>query len=158
GGEAATILCFRATTLALVAWSFTRGLGLRGLVWALALSPVLALVLGGALLRAAAQPGDGVTAPGPLALLAMAFPLAVNGGLALLSMRVELLALGTVVDDYTTGLFAAALKLVDSLVLVPAAIATGAMPALTREAVAGGAAARERTAGTVALLGVPASI
>lgn len=161
GSEAVTILCLRATTLALVVLVFLRGLGLHGLAWALAASPALAILVGFALLRAAgAQPKPAAPeARTSLPLLRLAFPLGVNGLLALLSLRVEILALPFFVDDRSTGLFAAALKVVDSLILVPAAIAAGAMPALTREAMRGGGGpVRERTATTVALLGVPAAV
>lgn len=161
GGEAVTILCLRATTLALVVLVFVRGLGLYGLAWALAASPVLAILVGLALLRASgAQPApDAPEARTSLEVLRLAFPLGVNGLLALLSLRVEILALPFFVGDHSTGLFAAALKVVDSLILVPAAIAAGAMPALTREAMRGGRGpVRERTATTVALLGVPAAV
>jgi O-antigen/teichoic acid export membrane protein len=44
------------------------------------------------------------------------------------------------------------------LALVPNAVAAGAMPALTREALRGGEAVRQRTAATLALLGAPAAV
>lgn len=159
GSEAATILCFRAATLLLVVLVFSRGLGLFGLAWALAASPVVAILVGFALLRGSREKQPAAPeARGSLEVLRIAFPLGVNGALALLSLRVEILALPWFVDDGATGLFAAALKVVDSLILVPAAIAAGAMPALTREALRGGGPVRERTATTVALLGVPGAV
>jgi O-antigen/teichoic acid export membrane protein len=160
GAEAVTILCLRAATLLLVVLVFARGLGLFGLAWALAASPLAAILVGFALLRksGAPEPPPLPGASGSLDVLRHALPLAVNGFLALLSLRVEILALPFFVDDHATGLFAASLKLVDSLILVPAAIAAGAMPALTREALRGGGPVRERTATSVALLGVPAAV
>lgn len=161
GGEAATILCLRAVTLGFVALVFVRGLGLSGLAWGLAFSPLVAIAVGFALLRrsgsdpqpAAPEAGDS------LGVLRLALPLGLNGLLALLSLRVEILVLPFFLDDHATGLFAAALKVVDSLILVPAAITAGAMPALTREALRRGPGpVRERTATTVALLGVPAAV
>lgn len=161
GDEAATILLFRATALGLVALVLWRGLGLFGLAWALGLSPLPAMLLGAALL--ARTPGSTLD-PALLeatrvgSILRLAFPLAVNGVLALLSLRIEILLLPLLASDHETGLFAAALKVVDSLILVPAAIAAGAMPALTREALRGSGPVRERTATSVALLGVPAAV
>jgi O-antigen/teichoic acid export membrane protein len=139
---------------------FARGLGLFGLAWALAASPLAAILVGFALLRrgGAQEPPAAPEAGASLEVLRHALPLAVNGMLALLSLRVEILALPLFVDDHATGLFAASLKVVDSLILVPAAIAAGAMPALTREAMRGGGPVRERTATSVALLGVPAAV
>ena len=160
GSEAATILCFRGATLALVVLVFTRGLGLFGLAWALAASPLAAILVGFALLQRGGTPQQPAApeASSSLGVLRLAFPLGVNGALALLSLRVEILALPWFVDEPATGLFAAALKVVDSLILVPAAIAAGAMPALTREALRGSGPVRERTATSVALLGVPGAV
>jgi O-antigen/teichoic acid export membrane protein len=160
GAEAATILCLRAVTLGLVVLVFVRGLGLAGLAWALAASPLLAIAVGFALVRQSEREPQPAApeARGRLEVLRLALPLGLNGLLALLSLRVEILALPLFVDDHATGLFAAALKVVDSLILVPAAIAAGAMPALTREALRGSGPVRERTATTVALLGVPAAV
>jgi O-antigen/teichoic acid export membrane protein len=160
GGEAATILCFRAVTLALVGLVLLRGLRLEGLVWALAASPVAAIALGAAWLsRSAAEPPQQAPAAlSSLGVLRLALPLAVNSALALLSLRVEILLLPLFADQRATGLFAAALAVVTPMTLVPAAIAAGAMPALTREALRGSGPVRERTAATVALLGVPGAV
>jgi O-antigen/teichoic acid export membrane protein len=157
GREAITILCFRLTTLALVcATLFLAARGLGSLAWALALSPAPAILIGGLFLRGARF--GAAPAAAPLAVLKEAFPLAINGGLALLGLRVEVLALTFFAGELATGLFAAALKVVDSLILVPAAITAGAMPALTREAIKGQGPVRQRTAQTLALLGVPAAL
>ena len=161
GSEAATILCLRAATLSLVVLVFVRGLGLSGLAWALAASPLPAIAVGFGLLRRGDREAEPAApeARDSVGVLRLALPLGLNGLLALLSLRVEILALPFFVDDQATGWFAAALKVVDSLILVPAAIAAGAMPALTREALSGGRGpVRERTATSVALLGVPAAV
>src|SRR5204862_7191717 len=89
-------------------------------------------------------------------VLRLSWPLAVNSGLALASLRLEVLALFLWRGAAAAGLFALALKIVESLNGIPGAISAGALPALTREALAGGPpAARDRTARTVALLAVP---
>jgi O-antigen/teichoic acid export membrane protein len=160
GSEAATLLCFRASALLLAAIALGRGLGLTGLAWALALSPAAAILLGFSLLLRAGerQPAGELEAKRARDILRLAFPLGLNGALALLSLRVEILVLPFVVGDEQTGLFAAALKVVDSLILVPAAIAAGAMPALTREAQKREGPVRERTLTSAALLGVPGAV
>jgi O-antigen/teichoic acid export membrane protein len=158
GAEAATILCFRLTTLALVVWAFERGLGLQGLVWALAVSPLLAIAAAAAQVSSLPADAKPEGTAGSLTVLRLALPLGVNGLLALLSLRVEILALPLFVDDQATGLFAAAIGLVTPLALVPAAISAGAMPALTREALKGDGPVRERTITTVALLAVPGAL
>ena len=81
-----------------------------------------------------------------------------NGGLALLSLRIELLVIFGLRGPRDAGLFGAALKFVESLNAVPAAIAGGAMPALTREGLRGAGLVRGRTASTVALLAVPGAL
>jgi O-antigen/teichoic acid export membrane protein len=98
------------------------------------------------------------THPTFLALLRVALPLGINGGLALLSLRLEVLALKVFRGDGEAGVFAAALRIVESLILVPSAISAGAMPALTREALRGDGPVRGRTALTVALLGAPSAL
>jgi O-antigen/teichoic acid export membrane protein len=117
------------------------------------------VALGAVLLRRARPAGDPESAdPGPRAVLAMSWPLALNGGLALLSLRVEVLALAAFRGAAEAGLFAAALKVVEFAAVVPAAIGAGALPALTREALRGDGPVRERTASIAALLAVPAAV
>jgi O-antigen/teichoic acid export membrane protein len=158
--EAVTIVTLRASGLALAATALWSGTGLRGLVWALALSTAVPVALAAAFL-ARTSPASGPTADvvgvgvGPT--LKASFPLAINGGLALLSLRIELLALAALRGSREAGLFAAALKVVELVNVVPAAIAAGAMPALTREAARGTDPVRRRTAATAALLAAPAA-
>ena len=157
--EAATIVTFRATGLILVSAVLWAGTGLRGLVWALAASAVPPLVLAVVFLRATSAglggPAHAATSVGRT--LKASSPLAVNGVLAILSLRIELLALAFLRGSREAGLFAAALKVIELMNVVPGAIAAGAMPALTREAARGTDVVRRRTAATVALLAAPAA-
>jgi O-antigen/teichoic acid export membrane protein len=158
--EAAVLVCLRAAGLGSAVATITAGRGLVAVAWFLALSSLAALALGAALLARAPDPLPGSVdeSGGAGSALRASLPLGVNGVLALLSLRVELLALVFLRSDREAGVFAAALKVVEFLALVPASVAAGAMPALTREASLGGGRARRRTAATVALLGVPAAL
>jgi O-antigen/teichoic acid export membrane protein len=91
-------------------------------------------------------------------VLRASFPLAVNGGLQMLSPRVEFLVLSALAGDRETGVFLAALRVLEFLGVVPNAVVQGAMPALTREALQGGDRVRERTAATMALVATPAAV
>src|SRR5258707_683775 len=99
--ESALILCLRVFGVALVWVALGRGLGLIGVSWAFVASAVPSIALGAWLLRGtgsteralsvpsvASVPSD----PGIAAVLRASAPLAVNGGLALLSLRVAMLA------------------------------------------------------------------
>ena len=92
------------------------------------------------------------------AVMREALPLAIHGGLVLLSPRVEFLVLSLLRGDRETGLFLAALRVYEFLNVVPAAVAAGAMPGLTREAVRGHGPVRSRTAWTLAFLAAPAAV
>jgi len=154
--EAGVILALRVGGLVAVVMALRAGAGLAGMAWAHALSTVPALVVSSALTRRAYHGQDAAMprmAPGPV--LRTALPLAVNGGLALLSLRLELLAVYFVRGSVEAGLFGAALKVVESLNGIPSAVAAGAMPSLTREALHALRSVRERVAGMMALLAVP---
>ena len=156
--EAGVILALRAGGLVAVVIAFRAGAGLTGMAWAHALSTLPALVVSAALARRAYPPAEAALAHPPVRdVLRMAWPLAVNGGLALLSLRVELLAVYFVRGDVESGLFGAALKVVESINGIPSAVTAGAMPSLTREALHALGAVRERVATTMALLAVPAA-
>jgi O-antigen/teichoic acid export membrane protein len=157
--EALTILCFRAGLLVLAAGALYLSAGLEMLAWAHAAATLPALVLAGWLV-ARAQAGDagGEPAIGIGALLRRALPLGANGVLSLLSVRIELFALGLWVSDLQAGLFASALNILLPLLVFPSAICGGAMPALTREALRGEGPVRARTSLTLALLAAPAAI
>ena len=156
--EALTILCFRATLLLFAGLALGLRIGLGGLVWAHAASPLPALALS-AWLVARVQRGDPGGEP-PMsvpALLRRAFPLGANGVLSLLSVRIELFVLGLWATEQAAGLFNSALNLVLPLLVVPTAICAGAMPALTREALRREGPVRARTSLTLALLAAPAA-
>jgi O-antigen/teichoic acid export membrane protein len=152
--EAILLLCLRSLGLVGVALVLARGGGLVALAWALAGSTLPALLLGAVWL--AARPSRGPDAR-VSEVLREALPLALHGGLVLLSPRVEFLVLSLLRGDRETGLFLAALRVYEFLNVVPAAVSAGAMPGLTREALRGRGDVRARTAWTLALLGVPAA-
>ena len=154
--EALVLVCLRAGSLALAALALAAGADLRGLAWSQALSPLPALLLGTWLLRG--RPGPPAAEAGLVAVLREAAPLAANGGLLMLSPRVEFLVLSTLAGDRETGLFLAALRVVEFLSMVPSAVTAGAMPALTREAMRGEGPVRRRTAASVALLAAPTAV
>jgi O-antigen/teichoic acid export membrane protein len=158
--EAAVLVCLRAAGLGAALLAVTAGGGLVALAWLLAISSLAALALGAFLLARSRDPlaSNRDMSADVAGALQASLPVGVNGVLALLSVRVELLALALFRSDREAGVFAAALKVVEFLVLVPAAIAAGAMPALTREAALGGGRARRRTAASAAFLGVPAAL
>jgi O-antigen/teichoic acid export membrane protein len=163
GLEAATVVTLRAAGLAFVAIALWSRTGLAGLAWALALSALPPVGLAMAFLsRTDATPREVSRAeteadPGVRRTLRASFPLAINGGLAIMSLRIEVFALALFRGSREAGLFAAALKVVELMNMVPAAIAAGAMPALTREAARGWGPVRRRTAATTALLAAPAA-
>lgn len=176
--EAVLLLVLRTGALVLVPGALSLGGGLRGACSALALSPIPALVLGAWLLRRT----KAASAPSPPAarVLRESSPLAVHGGLLLLSPRVELLVLSWyALGAPVVGLFWNALNVYWFLSMIPSAVAAGAMPALTRElgreavadrfpAADGGSApagdraprgaVRSRTAFSLALLAAPAAV
>ena len=155
--EALLLTCLRAGGLALTAVALAVRAGLHGVAWALALSPLPALALGSWFLH---RHGPAGVAPdtGVRDVLRASAPLAVHAGLLLLSPRVEFLVLSAVRETRERALFFAAVQVFWFLGMVPSAVAAGAMPALTREAIGGGKAVRQRTAATMALLGVPAAV
>ncbi len=156
--ESLVIFGLRLSGLLLVTGAIGAGAGLPGLAWAHAASPLGPILLGVFLLRGRTDPDPGPD-PGLAAVLRRSAPLAVQGGLALLSLRVEFLALGLLAGDLEAGLFLASLRVVEFLNLVPSAICAGAMPALTREALGAlGDAVRRRTAATMAFLAMPAAV
>ena len=156
--EAGLLLVLRGGALVFAAAALRLGMGLRGVAGALALSTLPALALGAARLRRTSAPLAGPSVP-PAAVLRESAPLAVHGGLLLLSPRVEFLVVSWLVADReAVGLFYAALTVVWVLSMAPGAVAAGAMPALTREALQGGTAVRRRTAATLALFGAPAAV
>jgi O-antigen/teichoic acid export membrane protein len=155
--EALLLLVLRGGSLVGAAVAVLAGSGLVGVAWSQALSPLPALAVGGLLLARRRAPLAGADA-GSVAVLRSAAPLAANGGLQILSPRVEFLVLSALAGDRETGIFLAALRVFEFLGMVPNAVAQGAMPALTREALRGGDAVRRRTAGTMAFVAAPAAV
>lgn len=155
--EALLLLCLRACGLVAAAVVLSLGAGLAALAWALVLSTAPALLLGAGWLRRSPGPVDGDDAS-VRHVMREALPLAVHGGLVLLSPRVEFLVLSLLRGDRETGLFLAALRVYEFLNVVPAAVSAGAMPGLTREAIRGQGAVRARSAWTLAFLAAPAAI
>lgn len=92
------------------------------------------------------------------AILAQSLPLGLNAALALATMRIEILLLFLWRGPLETGLFAAALKVVEALNAVPGAVAAGALPALAREGRGTRGSARVRTAATVLVLAIPSAL
>jgi O-antigen/teichoic acid export membrane protein len=165
--EAAVIFTLRLSGLALVATSLLRGGALLACAWALAVSTIAPCLLAMALLRRlrVERPSSPVPPdPGVGAILRTSAPLAINGGLALVSLRVELLVMSALRSPEEVGYFLAALQVVQVLNVVPNALCAGAMPALTREALRAltgplaDSAVRRRTAATVALAAAPAAV
>ena len=155
--EGLLLLLLRASGLALAATALAAGAGFAGLAWALAISTIPGIALGALLLQRYPPAVPGPDAP-VARVLRTAAPLAVYGGLLLLSPRVELFVLRWVRGDDDIGLFLAALNVLWPLSLVPSAVAAGAMPALTREALAGEGLVRRRTAATLALFAAPGAV
>jgi O-antigen/teichoic acid export membrane protein len=155
--EALLLLVLRGGSLAGAAAAVLGGAGLVGIAWGQAISPVPALALGSLLLARRVAPVHGADA-GVATVLRAALPMAANGGLQMLSPRVEFLVLSVLAGDRETGVFLAALRVFEFLGMVPNAVAQGAMPALTREALRGGEGVRRRTAGTMALVAAPAAL
>jgi O-antigen/teichoic acid export membrane protein len=155
-GEALLLLLLRGFGLGAVALALTAGAGLATLGWALVASTAPALAFGAWRLRRSA-PGMAVADATVAAVMREALPLAIHGGLLLLSPRVEFLVLSLLRGDRETGLFLAALRVFEFLNVIPAAVVAGAMPGLTREALRGQGSVRERTAWTLAFLAAPAA-
>jgi O-antigen/teichoic acid export membrane protein len=155
--EAVLLLVLRAGSPVAVALALLAGGGLPALAWSQAVSPVPALVLGAYLLgrRPVAEGGEDAA---PAAVLRAAAPLAANGALQILSPRVELFAVLLLASDRATGLYLVALRVFEFLSMVPNAVAQGAMPSLTREAISGGDGVRRRTAYTMAVVAAPAAV
>ncbi|HEX6739330.1 MAG TPA: hypothetical protein VF310_13715, partial [Vicinamibacteria bacterium] len=124
--EGAVLLCLRAAGLAAVALVLQAGAGLRGVIWAHLASTLPPLALGAWLAHRAYAAGPAGPDHPVREVLRTSWPLAVNGGLALLSLRLELLLVFALRGPREAGLFGAALKFVESLNAIPAAITAGA--------------------------------
>jgi O-antigen/teichoic acid export membrane protein len=155
--ETLVIFCLRAAGLLTIGLVILTGPTMPLVAWAAAASPLPPIVLGMWLLRGTKPMHDHVPPePKTSAILRSALPLAVNGGLALVSLRIELLAVKLFRGAYEAGLFFLALRVIEFLNGVSSAVCAGAMPALTREALRGEGPVRRRTGFTAALLAAPA--
>ena len=153
--EAVVLFVFRFALVALVIGS-PFGLTLPGAALSYAASVPLAIAYGMQRLHA-----DWAGPRGPRlddrAILGQALPMGVNGALAILSTRIELFFLKAFHGEHLVGLFGGPLRIIDSLLTLPAAIAAGALPSLARDVVQGSRGAAQRTFGLVAWIGIPAA-
>lgn len=158
GQEAALLLVFRFALVALVIGA-PFGMTLLGasLAYAAAVAPasVLALLLIAARWRSVEEKGTPVSVR---AIVRQAAPMGVNSYLAIFSTRVELFLLQTFAGAHVVGLFGGALRIVESLLTLPTAIAAGALPSVARDAVRGSRGAAQRMLGLVIWLGVPSAV
>lgn len=153
--EAVLLSVFRLSLLGLV-FITPADRGVDGAALAYALSSLVGLGVAVFLL------GRLDLAPGPEALasreiLRLALPLGANGYLAILSTRVEILMLQSLASTGLVGLFSGALRIIESLLTLPAAIAAGALPAVARDVTVGARGAAQRTLGAVVWIGTPAA-
>jgi O-antigen/teichoic acid export membrane protein len=158
--EASVLLSMRAATLVAVALALSAGASLTGLAWAHVVASVPPLLVAAVLVVRGRPAAEEVEDQTVAAVLRASLPLAVNGALALVALRVELLTVFWLRGPYDAGLFGAAIKIVEALNGVPTAISAGAMPSLTREAISlpRPGAVRARTSASAALLGLPAAV
>lgn len=154
--EAALLLVFRCTLVSLI--GFTQlGDSPRRVAIAYALATLPGLLLGGAMVArylAARRTASSWT------VLREALPLGLNSGLARLTVRIEMFVLRFLDLATGLGLFAVSLRIIESLLTLPSALAGGALPALSRETKAEGTipGAAQRTLGLVVWAGIPAAI
>jgi O-antigen/teichoic acid export membrane protein len=155
-GEAALLFVFRFSLVALVV-SSPFGMTVAGACEAYALAVLPAAVFAGmGLVRH--RPRDVVEGGATgREILRQALPMGANGYLAIISTRVELFLLKVAYGENVVGLFGGALRIVESLLTLPAAIAAGALPSVARDAMRGTRGAAQRMFGLVVWIGVPAA-
>ena len=154
--EALVLLVFRFTLVGLVI-AAPFGANLSGASSAYALAVVPGLVFGGVLLLKG-RSAVGAEAMDVQMIARKAVPLGVNGYLAILSTRVELFLLQAFHGPHVVGLFGGALKIVESLLTLPSAIAAGALPSVAKDVLTGSRGAAQRTFGLVVWIGVPSAV
>lgn len=154
--EALLLLVFRFTLVGLVI-SAPFGMTVLGasVAYALAIGP--AVLVGGLVLNARAEAG-GARGADVRSIIRQAVPMGANGYLAILSTRVELFLLQAFQGEQVVGLFGGALRIVESLLTLPSAIAAGALPSVARDVVSGSRGAAQRTFGLVVWMGVPSAV
>lgn len=156
--EGFSLFTLRLAGLMGVVFAATRTADASAIALGLLASTLPALAVAALFLRHTRPEGLSQPPASIRSVIRTSLPLGANGALALLSTKVELLALPVLRSVAEAGLFAGALRLVEPLLAVPSAIAAGAMPALTKEALRGAGPARDRTAHGVALLAAPACV
>lgn len=155
--EALLLFVFRFVLVGLVIGA-PFGMSVTGASRAYGLAIVPAILFGGArLLMERRRSGDGAPGAPMRTILRQAIPLGVNGYLAILSTRVELFLLQAFHGEHLVGLFGGALRIVESLLTLPSAIAAGALPSVSRDVVRGTRGAAQRTFGLVVWIGAPAA-
>jgi len=156
GQEALLLLSFRCGLIGLIGLT---GLGdsIDRVAWAYALSILPGLLLGAALVG---RQGLGARTTGVPGVLREALPLGINSALARFTVRIEVFALHLLGMLTELGLFAVCLRIIESVLTLPTALAGGALPALAREASGRekDPGAAQRTLGLVAWAAVPAAL
>lgn len=154
--EALLLLLSRFALLTLVI-AAPFGSNVDGVVRAYAAAVVPAALLGVVWLRPEITKG---TPGGPSlrSILLKAAPLGVNGYLAILSTRIEIFLLQIFMGEPFVGLFGGALRIVESLLTLPAAIAAGALPSVARDLTRGTRGAVQRTFGLVVWIAAPSAL
>lgn len=154
--EAALLLVFRGVLVGLIGLT-SLGESPRAVALAYALALVPALLLGAGLVS---KHASGPRTAGSWIVLREALPLGLNSGLARLTVRIEVFVLRFLDLAAGLGLFAVSLRVIESLLTLPSALAGGALPALAREARSpeAGPGAAQRTLSLVAWVGIPAGV
>ncbi len=155
-GEALLLMAFRFTLVSLVIGA-PFGATVSGAALAYAVAVLPALCLGAALLRSRRAPDSGEVLD-KRSILRQAAPLGINGYLSIVSTRVELFLLQAFQGAHAAGLFGGALRVVESLLTLPSAIAAGALPSVVGDVVKGSRGAAQRMFGLVVWMGVPSAI
>ena len=157
GVEALVLVTFRLTLLSLIATApFGRGIDGVSRAYAVAVFP--AAILGAVLVRSWSRRGQ-TRGPmsTPLEIARLAWPLGLNGFLAIAATRIELFVLSFTWTAGTVGLFGGAVKIVESLITLPTAAVAGALPAVAREEPGRPSGAAQRTFGMVVWIAMPAA-
>ena len=153
--EAIVLFVFRFALVGLVIGA-PFGLTLAGAALSYAVSVPLAMACGMWRLFPDWRAGHG-SSDGDGVIFRQALPMGVNGGLAILSTRVEIFFLKAFHGEHLVGLFGGAQRIIDSLLTLPAAIAAGALPSVARDVVRGSKGAAQRTFGLIVWIGIPAA-
>ena len=155
--EAFLLLVFRFSLVGLVI-AAPFGESVSGAALSYAASVVPAVLLGMVLIGRGPRLEDSSLRATVGGIVAQAFPMGVNGYLAILSSRVELFLLQAFFGAHIVGLFGGAVRIVESLLTLPAAVASGALPSVARDVVQGSKGAAQRTFGAIVWIAAPAAL